>query len=342
MEQEYLSLMVANSLLMVANSLETLQNLTYLNLSNNKLSEVGNNLSGGIPRFLEAFDWEYANLSFNNFEGSPPTERVFKNASATFVIGNEMLCGGIPEFHLPKCISKNSKSKRQGILVNGTVVAVKVLNSIRRDAFKSFMAECEALKQIRHCNLFKIISVCSSIDYYGNDFKALVYEFMVNGSLEEWLHHHQEPTEADGPSKIFSLLRRIKIAIDIASALDYLHNHCHSQIIHCDLKPSNVLLDDEMDGHVVDFGLAKDTPDTNSRISSAGLRGAVMLLQGRENYAGHSGDNTVQECLVMVYGIGIGCSVGVRRERISITEAETNFMQLVYKDRIDGFCIFQP
>ena len=54
-----------------------------------------------------------------------------------------------------------------------------------------------------------------------------------------------------------SLLQRLNIAIDVANALDYLHHHCQTPIIHCDLKPSNVLLDDEMIGHVGDFGLAR-------------------------------------------------------------------------------------
>ena len=54
-----------------------------------------------------------------------------------------------------------------------------------------------------------------------------------------------------------SLLQRLNIAIDVASALDYLHHHCQTPIVHCDLKPSNVLLDDKMIGHVSDFGLAK-------------------------------------------------------------------------------------
>ncbi|XP_056162588.1 probable LRR receptor-like serine/threonine-protein kinase At3g47570 [Syzygium oleosum] len=224
----------------IPQSISSLRGIKVLDLS-------CNNLSGGIPRFFEAFDLEYANFSFNNFEGSLPTEGVFQNASAAFVIGNEMLCGGIPEFHLPECISGNSKSKRlvhililsisipfgllgialllaflyscwlkekkkepisspvggtwqnlsygillkatngfsstnligigsfgsvyKGTLENGTVVAVKVLNLTRRDALKSFMAECKALKHIRHRNLLKILSVCSSIDYYGNEFK---------------------------------------------------------------------------------------------------------------------------------------------------------------------------
>ena len=69
-----------------------------------------------------------------------------------------------------------------------TVVAVKVLFLHQRGALKSFMAECEALRNIRHRNLVKIKTACSSSDFQGNDFKALVYEFMHNGSLESWLH----------------------------------------------------------------------------------------------------------------------------------------------------------
>uniref|UniRef100_A0A8R7QQP8 Protein kinase domain-containing protein n=1 Tax=Triticum urartu TaxID=4572 RepID=A0A8R7QQP8_TRIUA len=68
------------------------------------------------------------------------------------------------------------------------VVAVKVLNLKRRGASQSFIAECETLRCARHRNLVKILTVCSSIDFEGHDFKALVYEFLPNGNLDEWLH----------------------------------------------------------------------------------------------------------------------------------------------------------
>ena len=68
------------------------------------------------------------------------------------------------------------------------VVAVKVLNMQRRGAMRSFIAECESLKSIRHRNLVKLLTACSSTDFQGNEFKALVYEFMPNGSLDMWLH----------------------------------------------------------------------------------------------------------------------------------------------------------
>ncbi|XP_008224399.2 PREDICTED: putative receptor-like protein kinase At3g47110 [Prunus mume] len=158
------------------------------------------------------------------------------------------------------------------------LVAVKVFNLLRHGASKSFMAECEALRNIKHRNLVEIITACSSVDFHGNDFKALVYEYMDRGSLEEWLHH---PTEIAEVREALNLEQRLEIAIDVACALDYLHNHCETPIIHCDLKPSNVLLDNEITGHVSDFGLARFLSQeaginvSNNHTSSIGIKGTV-------------------------------------------------------------------
>ncbi|KAL5750484.1 hypothetical protein ACOSP7_025087 [Xanthoceras sorbifolium] len=140
------------------------------------------------------------------------------------------------------------------------------------------MAECEALKNIRHWNLIKIITLCSSIDSKGDDFKALVYEYMQNGSLEEWLHQDRDQLNMSN----LSLIQRLNIAIDVASAMEYLHHFCQPPIIHGDLKPSNVLLDHDMVAHVGDFGLAKflsDRPldiDLVTKSSSIGIKGTVV------------------------------------------------------------------
>ncbi|GAV88940.1 Pkinase domain-containing protein/LRR_1 domain-containing protein/LRR_8 domain-containing protein, partial [Cephalotus follicularis] len=308
-------------------SLSSLRGLQVLDLSRN-------NLSGKIPEFLGVLALEYLNLSLNDFYGKVPKKGVFKNASATIVFGNNKLCGGILEFHLPACNLENSNKRRltnrlktivaifsvlsgvtlvlsfiyllwfgkrrkrhasviygpllwrvsyqsllnatlgfsssnligvgsygtvyKGILdEGGIVIAVKVLNLLHRGASRSFMAECEALKTLRHRNLVKVLTACSSVDYHGNDFKALIYEYMVNGSLEDWLHPTVGINEVDEAPRNLDFLQRLTIAIDIACALEYLHNHCETPIVHCDLKPSNVLLDSEMTAHVGDFGLAK-------------------------------------------------------------------------------------
>ncbi|XP_048140727.1 putative receptor-like protein kinase At3g47110 [Rhodamnia argentea] len=299
-----------------------------------------NRLGGALPKCI----------------GMLPLEGVFKNATATSIIGNDELCGGLPAFHLPKCISKRAKRRKIHILVssasatfvilgislvlvflylhwlkkkvkepiststddscpnisyrallkatddfssmnlidvgnfgsvykgilkeNGTTVAVKVLHLVHRGALKSFLAECEALKNVRHRNLLKILTVCSSIDHQQNDFKALVYEYMENGSLERWLHPNPTPSHRNEPTRTLNFFQRINIAIDVASALDYLHHQCHIPIIHCDLKPSNILLDAEMVAHVGDFGLAKFLPGSSfdtvaNRTSSVGIRGTI-------------------------------------------------------------------
>lgn len=142
------------------------------------------------------------------------------------------------------------------------------------------MAECEALRNIRHRNLVKILTACSSVDFQGNDFKALVYEFMPNGSLESWLHPVSRVDDVNNDLRILSLLQRLNIAIDVASAVDYLHHHFHNPIVHCDLKPSNVLLHNDLNAHVGDFGLARFIPEASIRShlnqsSSVGLKGTV-------------------------------------------------------------------
>ena len=131
------------------------------------------------------------------------------------------------------------------------------------------------MKSIKHRNLVKVLTACSSIDFHGNDFRAIFYEFMVNGSLEEWLHQNGNKDDGHNESRNLSLLQRLNIAIDVASALDYLHHHCLKPIVHCDLKPSNVLLDDEMIGHVGDFGLARFLPEERWQSNSIGIRGSV-------------------------------------------------------------------
>ncbi|KAI5331350.1 hypothetical protein L3X38_021476 [Prunus dulcis] len=128
-------------------------------------------------------------------------------------------------------------------LSDGIDVAVKVFSLQLEGAFKSFDRECEMLSNIRHRNLIKIISCCSELD-----FKALVLNYMPNGSLDKWLYSQDYS---------LNILQRLNIMIDAASALEYLHHGYSIPIVHCDMKPSNILLDDEMVAHVADFGIAK-------------------------------------------------------------------------------------
>ncbi|XP_057811434.1 probable LRR receptor-like serine/threonine-protein kinase At3g47570 [Salvia miltiorrhiza] len=163
----------------------------------------------------------------------------------------------------------------KGILEDGqqTQVAVKVINLSVRGASKSFFTECNSLRNVRHRNVLKILSVCESVDFQGNEFKGLVYEFKANGSLEKWLHHSDETSNLD-------LIQRLNISIDVAQALEYLHIGMGSCIVHGDLKPSNILLDDDMIAYVGDFGLAKIISDMvssheSSLIGIAGTLGYV-------------------------------------------------------------------
>ena len=131
----------------------------------------------------------------------------------------------------------------KGILSDGTNVAIKIFNLQLEQAFRSFDSECEVLRNVRHRNLIKILSSCCN-----TDFKALVLEFMPNGSLDKWLYSHYY---------FLDIPDRLNIMIDVALALEYLHHGHSTPVVHCDLKPSNILLDENMVAHVSDFGISK-------------------------------------------------------------------------------------
>ncbi|XP_040994351.1 probable LRR receptor-like serine/threonine-protein kinase At3g47570 [Juglans microcarpa x Juglans regia] len=185
----------------------------------------------------------------------------------------------------------------KGILdASGTIIAGKVLSLLRLGAFRSFLVECEALRNIRHRNRVKVLTICSSVDCHGNDFKTLVYEFMVNGRLEEWLHPTATEDEVHQNQRNLYLFQRLDIAIDVAGVLEFLHYHCKTQIIHCELKPSIVLLDSKMIGHLGDFGIAISYLGSNHNSSTTysntiGLRGTIGYAEyGMGNEVSTHGD----------------------------------------------------
>jgi serine/threonine protein kinase len=164
-------------------------------------------------------------------------------------------------------------------------VAIKVFKLDQLGRPKSFIAECETLRNTRHHNLLRVITACSTFDTIANEFKALILEYMPNGSLEGWLYPNLNKY---GLKRPLSLRSRITIVTDIASALDYLHNHCVPPVVHCDLKPSNILLDDVMGAHLADFGIAKfihsfSHSSHHSSTSLLGPRGSIGYIAPGEN-----------------------------------------------------------
>ncbi|PPD77683.1 hypothetical protein GOBAR_DD25388 [Gossypium barbadense] len=247
-------------------SLTNCKNLKTIGVSGNPLSGVLPTYIGNLSKSLQYF---YA--SNCELQGIIPMEiGCFSNFSSTSFMKNYALCGP-PRLLVPPCkndIHKNSQMiilhlsratngfeesnmlgsgsfgyVYKGRLSDGMEVAIKVFNLQTEGAFSSFDIECDAMRNIVHRNIVKVITCCSSVD-----FKALVLAYMSNGNLEKWLHSE---------NCFLDIIQRVDIMIDVAVAIEHLHNGHPTPIIHCDIKPSNILLDEDMVAHVGDCGVAK-------------------------------------------------------------------------------------
>ncbi|KAJ4724157.1 Receptor-like protein kinase [Melia azedarach] len=142
------------------------------------------------------------------------------------------------------------------------VVAVKKLENIINKEDKEFKAEINAIGQTNHKNLVKLLGFCNEGQH-----RLLVYEFITNGSLAGFLFGNPKA----------NWYQRMQIAFGIARGLFYLHEECTTQIIHCDIKPQNILIDDSFTAKISDFGLAKILKPDQTRTTTAlrGTRGYV-------------------------------------------------------------------
>jgi hypothetical protein len=151
----------------------------------------------------------------------------------------------------------------KAVLPGCTVAAVKKLKDLRQEE-KQFRAEVQTIGMIQHINIIRLLGFCAE---YSRRF--LVYEYMANGSLSNNLF-----------SKDSSRLRwelRYSIALGIARGLAYLHEGCKDCIVHCDIKPDNILLDTEFCPKIADFGMAKLLGRDYSRVLTT-MRGTIGYL----------------------------------------------------------------
>ncbi|KAA8526252.1 hypothetical protein F0562_008545 [Nyssa sinensis] len=144
----------------------------------------------------------------------------------------------------------------KGILRDGTSVAVKRLDKLSQ-GMKEFVAEVETIGSIHHFNLVRLIGFCAEKSQ-----RLLVYEYMSKGSLDKWIFYRDQRPCLDWQT-------RKRIILDIAKGLAYLHEDCRQTIIHRDIKPQNILLDEKYNAKVSDFGLSKLIDRSESQVISA-------------------------------------------------------------------------
>ncbi|XAR52857.1 Non-specific serine/threonine protein kinase [Bertholletia excelsa] len=200
------------------------------------------------------------------------TKRVRKNMNSWKLTAFQKLEFGSE--NILECLKDNNIIGRggagivyRGTMPNGEQVAVKKLLGISKGSShdNGLSAEIRTLGRIRHRNIVRLLAFCSN-----KETNLLVYEYMPNGSLGEVLHGKK--------GAYLKWDTRLKIAIEAAKGLCYLHHDCSPLIIHRDVKSNNILLNSDYEAHVADFGLAKFLQDTGASECMSAIAGSYGYI----------------------------------------------------------------
>ncbi|XP_044479911.1 PR5-like receptor kinase [Mangifera indica] len=150
----------------------------------------------------------------------------------------------------------------KGRFHDGRNVAVKVLTESKGNG-EEFINEVASISKTAHVNIVTLLGYC-----FESHKRVLIYEFMSNGSLDKFI----------GEKNLLQWETLFQIAVGIARGLEYLHRVCNTRILHLDIKPYNILLDDDFCPKISDFGLAKICPNKESIVSMAAARGTIGYI----------------------------------------------------------------
>ncbi|XP_057434465.1 G-type lectin S-receptor-like serine/threonine-protein kinase SD2-5 [Lotus japonicus] len=208
----------------------------------------------------------------------------------------------------------------KGVLSDGTQIAVKQLEGIGQGK-KEFRAEVSIIGSIHHLHLVKLRGFCAEGAH-----RLLAYEYMANGSLDKWIFNKNKG------EFLLDWDTRFSIAVGTAKGLAYLHEDCDSKIIHCDIKPENVLLDDHFMAKVSDFGLAKLMNREQSHVFTT-LRGTRGYLAPEwiTNYAISEKSDVYSYGMVLLEIIG-----GRKNYDPKETSEKSHFPTFAYKMMEEG------
>ncbi|KAL7260444.1 hypothetical protein ACSBR1_006162 [Camellia fascicularis] len=222
-------------------------------------------------------------------------------------------CGALaPKRYSYSCVKKMTNSFKEklgqggyggvykGKLKNGNPIAVKFLNESKGNG-EEFINEVTSISGTSHINIVNLLGFC----FEGHK-RALIYEVMPNGSLEKFINDENTSTKQQlGWETLY------QIAIGIARGLEYLHRGCNTRILHFDIRPHNILLDEDFCPKISHFGLAKLRPKKESIISMLGTRGTIGYIAPEvfsRNFGGVSHKSDVYS-----YGMMILEMVGGRK-----------------------------
>nr|QRV07481.1 wall-associated receptor-like kinase 1 [Zea mays] len=211
--------------------------------------------------------------------------------------------------------------------LHGRQVAVKMLKDTQGDG-EEFMNEVASISRTSHVNVVTLLGFCLQ----GSK-RALIYEYMPNGSLERYAFTGDMNSE-----NLLTWERLFDIAIGTARGLEYLHRGCNTRIVHFDIKPHNILLDQDFCPKISDFGLAKLCLNKESAISIAGARGTIGYI-APEVYSKQFGIISSKSD-VYSYGMMVLEMVGARDRNTSADSDHSSqyFPQWLY-EHLDDYCV---